>query len=225
MPTNKRAITHATSNLGISLNLKLVLYLEVLANPNNGLNLVPNPLSYQNVGRYFSHRKLKMNNMKKAILIFILCLTHGANVFAQDSLEINKNWKMVNQQLILRTEITLALTKELQKSKTIDKVELKNTELYAKELKLVCENKILSKNNVDLIKEKNAKLTTSLTHTLVNLEFDNKLKIKKETLLLIDQLSKIETQLFTEIKKYNKSCKKYNKEELIFITQYGNESP
>lgn len=163
--------------------------------------------------------------MKKAILIFILCLTHGANVFAQDSLEINKNWTMVNQQLILRTEITLALTKELQKSKTIDKVELKNTELYANELKLACENKVLSKNNVDLIKEKNTKLTTSLTHTLVNLEFDNKLKIKKETLLLIDQLSKIETQLFTEIKKHNESCKKDNKEELIFITQYGDESP
>ena len=163
--------------------------------------------------------------MKKAILIFILCLIYGANVFAQDNLEINKNWTMLNQQLILRTEITLALTKELQKSKTIDKVELKNTELYAKELKLVCENKVLSKNNVDLIKEKNAKLTRSLTHTLVNLEFDNKLKTKKETLLLIDQLSTIETQLLTEIKKYNEICKKYNKEELIFITQYGNESP
>jgi hypothetical protein len=36
--------THTTSNLGITLNLKLVLYLEDLANPNNGLNLVPNPL-------------------------------------------------------------------------------------------------------------------------------------------------------------------------------------
>jgi hypothetical protein len=37
-------ITHATSNLGIRLNLKLVLYLGDLANPNNGLNLVPNCL-------------------------------------------------------------------------------------------------------------------------------------------------------------------------------------
>ncbi|WP_219634609.1 hypothetical protein, partial [Flavobacterium chungangense] len=35
--------THATSNLGNWLNLKLVLYLEDLAYPNNGLNLVPNP--------------------------------------------------------------------------------------------------------------------------------------------------------------------------------------
>jgi hypothetical protein len=30
--------------LGNWLNGKLVLYLEDLANPNNGLNLVPNPL-------------------------------------------------------------------------------------------------------------------------------------------------------------------------------------
>jgi hypothetical protein len=34
--------THATSNLGIRLNGKIGLYLEDLANPNNGLNLVPN---------------------------------------------------------------------------------------------------------------------------------------------------------------------------------------
>jgi len=39
---NNPRITHARSNLGIRLNLKLVLYLENLANPNNGLNLVPN---------------------------------------------------------------------------------------------------------------------------------------------------------------------------------------
>jgi hypothetical protein len=37
-------LTHATSNLGIWLNLNMVLYLEDLANPNNGLNLVPNCL-------------------------------------------------------------------------------------------------------------------------------------------------------------------------------------
>jgi hypothetical protein len=37
-------LTHATSNLGIRLNLNMVLYLEDLANPNNGLNLVPNCL-------------------------------------------------------------------------------------------------------------------------------------------------------------------------------------
>ncbi|SNB06989.1 conserved hypothetical protein [Flavobacterium psychrophilum] len=36
--------THATTDLGIWLNWKMVLYLEDLANPNNGLNLTPNPL-------------------------------------------------------------------------------------------------------------------------------------------------------------------------------------
>nr|WP_315201548.1 hypothetical protein [uncultured Flavobacterium sp.] len=37
-------LTHATSNLGIWLNLKLVLYLEDLANPKIGLNSIPNSL-------------------------------------------------------------------------------------------------------------------------------------------------------------------------------------
>jgi hypothetical protein len=37
-------VTHATSNLGIRLNGKIGFYLEDLANPKIGLNLVPNPL-------------------------------------------------------------------------------------------------------------------------------------------------------------------------------------
>jgi hypothetical protein len=41
---SQQSPTHATSNLGIRLNGKLVLYLDDLANPNNGLNLVPNCL-------------------------------------------------------------------------------------------------------------------------------------------------------------------------------------
>ena len=41
---SQRCITHATSDLGIWLNGKLVLYLEVLANQKNNANLVPNRL-------------------------------------------------------------------------------------------------------------------------------------------------------------------------------------
>ena len=37
-------LTATTTDLGIGLNGKMVLYLDDLANPNNGLNLVPNPL-------------------------------------------------------------------------------------------------------------------------------------------------------------------------------------
>jgi len=36
--------THATTDLGNWQNLKMVLYLEDLANPKIGLNLVPNCL-------------------------------------------------------------------------------------------------------------------------------------------------------------------------------------
>ena len=39
---SQRCITHATSDLGNWLNLKLVLCLEVLAYPKNNANLVPN---------------------------------------------------------------------------------------------------------------------------------------------------------------------------------------
>jgi hypothetical protein len=37
-------LTHATSNLGIWLNLKLVLYLKDLANPKDNADLAPNCL-------------------------------------------------------------------------------------------------------------------------------------------------------------------------------------
>jgi len=37
-------ITATTTDLGNWLNEKMVLYLEYLANPKIGLNLVPNPL-------------------------------------------------------------------------------------------------------------------------------------------------------------------------------------
>jgi hypothetical protein len=40
--TNKRRTTHATSDLGICLDWKMVLYLGILANPKNSANLVPN---------------------------------------------------------------------------------------------------------------------------------------------------------------------------------------
>ena len=70
--TNQLHITHATSNLGIMLDLKLVLNLQDLANPNNGLYLIPNPLQYQNIGGNFEEQtslefniKINVNNIKK----------------------------------------------------------------------------------------------------------------------------------------------------------------
>jgi hypothetical protein len=39
---SQQSLTHATSNLGISLNGKIGLFQKYLANPKNGLNLVPN---------------------------------------------------------------------------------------------------------------------------------------------------------------------------------------
>ena len=40
----QRPITATTTDLGNWLNGKMVLYLDDLVNPKNGLNLVPNPL-------------------------------------------------------------------------------------------------------------------------------------------------------------------------------------
>ena len=166
-----------------------------------------------------------INNMKKYLPIFVLSLMLSSNVFSQDSLRISENWTELTQKLTFRTEITLELTKQLLNSKKIDKVELKNAELHAKELNLICKNSVLTHTNINLIKDKNAELTMSLTHTLVNLEFDTKLKNKEKTQFIIDQLLVIEQQICIVSNKYNKSCKDYDKEELIFNLNCENESP
>ena len=166
-----------------------------------------------------------INNMKKYLPIFVLSLMLSSNVFSQDSLRISENWTELTQKLTFRTEITLELTKQLLNSKKIDKVESKNAELHAKELNLICKNSVLTHTNINLIKDKNAELTMSLTHTLVNLEFDTKLKNKEKTQFIIDQLLVIEQQICIVSNKYNKSCKDYDKEELIFNLNCENESP
>nr|WP_315201539.1 hypothetical protein [uncultured Flavobacterium sp.] len=79
---SQQSLTHATSNLGIWLNLNMVLYLEDLANPKIGLNLVPNPLiSTRTSGcektssdlesiRRATKEKLKYEILKRLILVF-----------------------------------------------------------------------------------------------------------------------------------------------------------
>jgi hypothetical protein len=59
----KLPLKHATSNLGNRLNGKLILYLEDLANPNNGLNLVPNSVQRDNVtcNLHTDNDKIKFN--------------------------------------------------------------------------------------------------------------------------------------------------------------------
>ena len=161
--------------------------------------------------------------MKKYILILIFYVIFTPKVFSQDSLGISENWTELRQKLTFRTQIALELVKQLEMSKKIEKAELKNTQLYATELKRLCENDILNKDSIELIEKTNSKLTTFLAQNLVILEFDNRLKNKEETRFIIDQLSVIEQQICIASKKYNISCKKSNKEDLIFNLKCTNE--
>ncbi|REH00048.1 hypothetical protein C8P67_10315 [Flavobacterium aquicola] len=61
-----RLPTATATNLGNSLNGKVVLYLDDLANPKNGVNLVPKPLYYQNVSR----NNKKMRSIRKPLFYF-----------------------------------------------------------------------------------------------------------------------------------------------------------
>lgn len=154
--------------------------------------------------------------MKKYILILIFYVIFTPKVFSQDSLGISENWTELRQKLTFRTQIALELVKQLEMSKKIEKAELKNTQLYATELKRLCENDILNRDSIELIEKTNSKLTTFLAQNLVLLEFDNGLKNKEQTTHIIDQLSVIEQQICIASNKYNESCKESNKKDLIF---------
>jgi hypothetical protein len=167
----------------------------------------------------------KKKYMKKGLLILIISLIQNLNVFGQDSLNISQNWINLKQQIKNKTEITLDLTEELSKSKKIDKVELQNVIVSANNLKSICESTVLNKSVVNSIYEKNSQLNTYLVHSLVNLEYDSKLKKKEEVLSLTDQLQMVETKICIESNKYNQRCKDLKMEELIFQSKCENEPP
>ena len=163
--------------------------------------------------------------MKKGLLILIIALIQNLNVFGQDSLKISQNWINLKQRIKDKTEITLDLAEELNKSKKIDKVELQKVIVSANNLKSICESTVLNKAAVNSIYNENSQLNTYLVHSLVNLEYDTKLKKKEEILSLTDQLQMVETQICIESNKYNERCKDLKMEELIFQIKCKNEPP
>ncbi len=168
-----------------------------------------------NVVRNLGKTDKKIMKLSK-ILISTIFFIQFSFLYSQENSEITQNWNQLNQKLIYRTEITLELVNEIKNSKKIDKATLHKTISSAKELKTICENKTLNKSEVKIINKKNNELSTYLVRTMVNIEQDAKLKSKEELLILFDQLYALENQIYAEIKKYNESCVKYEKEELIF---------
>ncbi|MBF4467689.1 LemA family protein [Flavobacterium sp. LC2016-12] len=154
--------------------------------------------------------------MKSIIIITLFCLLQSLNLFAQNESEINQKWAVLKDQFKHKTELVIEFTSKLQKSKKIDKKELEQTTFYAKEFSKTCENKVLNKDIVGKVKQANDLLNTHLVRTLVNLEFDIKLKTEESILSLYDQLTAVENQILVAIKKYNEVCIKQNRKELIF---------
>ena len=158
---------------------------------------------------------ISMVNMKKAVLILVFFLFQSINGFSQNS-EIDQSWLKIRREYISKAEVVLQLTVKFQKSELIEKTELKQTEVYAKELNVACGNPILNNENVNQVKQKNDSLNTHLVRVLVELESDFKLKTKNEILTLSGQLADSESKIYNEIIKYNEICEKLNKKELIF---------
>jgi hypothetical protein len=163
--------------------------------------------------------------MKKGILILIISLIQNLNAFGQDNPQISPNWINLKQQIKHKTKITLDLTEELSKSEKIDKVELQKVIVCANNLKSICESTVFNKAVVNSINDKNKQLNTHLVHSLVNLEYDSKLKKKQEVLSLTDQLQMVETQICIESNKYNQRCKDLKMEEFVFQIKCENEPP
>lgn len=158
--------------------------------------------------------------MKKYYLLFFILL--NLNCFSQT--DINKSWKSLKGSYIKKTEIVFKLANKLQTSKEINRSELDKMMINAGKLKTVCENNILDKESVNKVKQANDELSSYLVRTLVNLEFDFKMKSDKNVIDLTYELAEVENQIFTNIKKYNNICESLNQKSLIFPTYSNNKS-
>ena len=163
--------------------------------------------------------------MKNIIVITIIFLFQNLNIFAQDQSEINQKWTALKEQFKVKTEIVLEFKSKVQKSKKIDKSELEQTLIYANELKKICENEVLNKEEVTKVKQTNDSLNIHLVRILVSLESDFKLKSEKSIIFLYDRLTEIENQILITVKKYNEVCIKQNRKELIFLSHGEDRSP
>ena len=157
------------------------------------------------------------------MIIFILI--QSVNTYAQDNLNLSDNWNELKQLFEYRSDMTLEIVSKLEKSKKINLSELQKAKESAQALKSISKNQVFDKSNVDLTYEKNTELTKHLTRTLVNLEFDQKLRKKEEIQSLFDQLIVLEQQICISVRKFNESCKISKSEELEFILDCNNESP
>jgi hypothetical protein len=162
--------------------------------------------------------------MRKIVMI-IFILIQSVNTFGQDNLNLSENWNELKQLLEYRSDIGLEIVSKLEKSKKIDLSELQKAKESAQVLKLISKNQVFDKLNVDLTHEKNTELTKHLTRTLVNLEFDQKLKKKEEIQSLLHQLIVLEQQICISVHKFNEICRHSKSEELEFILDCDNESP
>lgn len=154
--------------------------------------------------------------MKKIILILMILLLQNTNCLSQQTIEVEKNWKNLKGEFIHKSEIVLKFKSILDTSKKSDESDLNKTELYAKELIRECENKKINKESINNVKLKNDSLNIYLVRILVNLESDMRLKSSEEILVLFDELTLSEQDIFTKISDYNLICQNSNNQELLF---------
>jgi hypothetical protein len=166
--------------------------------------------------------------MKLIVSIQILfTLFFAAPVFAQASTAgINKNWTQLKIQLRLRANIVVLLTNELGSYKKISSDRSERLQQIAKQLREYLDKlKQVDSNSVLIAFDKNSKLSNALTSTLVT--FQNDLDFGKEEKLVkrVLQIESIDNTIVSAVKKYNDTCKKYNRRELFFGDEVPQKAP
>jgi hypothetical protein len=158
--------------------------------------------------------------MKKGILILIILFLQNTNCLSQQTIEVEKNWQNLKEKFIHKSEIVLKFKSILDTSEKSDKTYLNKTELYAKELIRECESKKFNKESINNVKFKNDSLNSYLVRILVSLESDIRLKSSEEILVLFDELTLSEQDIFTKIADYNLICQNSNNQDLLFPVKH-----
>jgi len=156
--------------------------------------------------------------MKIIIRNVLLLLFFSQYCLGQSKVEtINESWVNLKNILQKRTDLSQSMTNLLSQSKTVDKVQLKNTNTAAEDLATCLkQTKIIDSVSLRKIQVKNNLLTKVLTKTMINLVEDTIFKKREDVLELFSQLEGTENRIAYEIIKYNQKCKENHRFDLIY---------
>ena len=159
--------------------------------------------------------------MRSTFQLLFLFFVFSLHSYGQGStLQIKSKWEQVTSLLQKRSNIINSLTKTLSTS-NVDKKQNNNLKSLAIDLyNYVGSVSLVDSVSISIVAAKNNKLWKSLLVTLIEIENHQEIKSKRKFATVQGELEGCENRIKNAIRDYNDICRKYNKTDLIFLSDY-----